>query len=156
MDSDLVRVPSTETHSTVPSVEAKRERAHGVPASPTDGQARQFAELPPEGFIEQQQPLSGPSQVAQQQFGPLPSLPRSLPPSGNFGGGVSRSGGDYDLLNPKYPVTEVSDRDLTQECGTVQSRPPFSPCLSRKSVDDLFLSCCQQHVRGSLSFFKNY
>ena len=56
------------------------------------------------------------------------------------------SGGDYKLLNPDYPVTEVSDADLTAECGTEKSQPPYSPCLSRKTVDDLFVSCCQQHV----------
>lgn len=56
------------------------------------------------------------------------------------------SGGDYKLLNPDYPVTEVSDADLTAECGTEKSQPPYSPCLSRKTADDLFVSCCQQHV----------
>lgn len=55
-------------------------------------------------------------------------------------------GGDFKLLNQQYPITEVSDTDLTSECGTESSRPPYSPCLSRKTVDDLFLSCCQQHV----------
>ncbi|PAV77756.1 hypothetical protein WR25_22730 isoform A [Diploscapter pachys] len=62
--------------------------------------------------------------------------------------GIRRSpkGGDYKLLNPDYPVTEVSDADLTAECGTEKSQPPYSPCLSRKTVDDLFVSCCQQHV----------
>uniref|UniRef100_A0AC35TGQ1 DB domain-containing protein n=1 Tax=Rhabditophanes sp. KR3021 TaxID=114890 RepID=A0AC35TGQ1_9BILA len=59
---------------------------------------------------------------------------------------ASRSGGDYAYLNPKYPVTEVSDADLTNECGTEASKPPYAPCLSRKTVDDLFMSCCQQQV----------
>ncbi|CEF65423.1 Domain of unknown function DB domain-containing protein [Strongyloides ratti] len=57
-----------------------------------------------------------------------------------------KAGGDYAFLNPKYPITEVSDKDLSPECGTEQSQPPFSPCISRKTVDELFLSCCEQHV----------
>ncbi|KAF8366672.1 hypothetical protein PRIPAC_84501 [Pristionchus pacificus] len=65
--------------------------------------------------------------------------------------GIRRApqGGDYRALNTAYPVTEVSDKDLTSECGVAESRPPYSPCLSRKSVDDLFLSCCRQHVPSS-------
>ncbi|VDO35459.1 unnamed protein product [Haemonchus placei] len=58
----------------------------------------------------------------------------------------SVSGGDRKLLNQEYPITEVTDADLTVECGTESSRPPYSPCLARKTVDDLFKSCCQQHV----------
>ncbi|GMT02491.1 hypothetical protein PENTCL1PPCAC_24665, partial [Pristionchus entomophagus] len=65
--------------------------------------------------------------------------------------GIRRApqGGDYRALNTAYPVTEVTDKDLTAECGVAESRPPYSPCLSRKSVDDLFLSCCRQHVPAS-------
>ncbi|RCN51325.1 DB module [Ancylostoma caninum] len=55
-------------------------------------------------------------------------------------------GGDRKLLNQEYPITEVTDADLTAECGTEKSRPPYSPCLARKTVDDVFKSCCQQHV----------
>lgn len=32
------------------------------------------------------------------------------------------------------------------DCGVETSQPPYSPCLSRRTVDDVFLSCCQQHV----------
>ncbi|ETN85390.1 DB module [Necator americanus] len=55
-------------------------------------------------------------------------------------------GGDRKLLNQEYPITEVTDADLTAECGTEKSRPPYSPCLARKTVDDVFKTCCQQHV----------
>ncbi|CAD6186280.1 unnamed protein product [Caenorhabditis auriculariae] len=55
-------------------------------------------------------------------------------------------GGDVKQLNAEYPITEVSDNDLTSECGTERSQPPFSPCLSRKTADDVFLSCCRQQV----------
>lgn len=65
--------------------------------------------------------------------------------------GIRRApqGGDYKALNAAYPVTEVTDKDLTTECGVAESKPPYSPCLSRKSVDDLFLSCCRQQVPSS-------
>uniref|UniRef100_A0A158R502 DB domain-containing protein n=1 Tax=Syphacia muris TaxID=451379 RepID=A0A158R502_9BILA len=53
---------------------------------------------------------------------------------------------DYSRLNQQYPITEVTDNDLTSDCGTQSSRPPYSPCLSRKLVDEQFLACCQQHV----------
>ncbi|CAI4226786.1 unnamed protein product [Auanema sp. JU1783] len=59
------------------------------------------------------------------------------------------SSGDAKTLSHEFPITEISDSDLTSECGTERSRPPYSPCLSRKTVDDLFLSCCQQHVPAS-------
>ena len=94
-----------------------RARAEAAGPRPSGNRPRQFAELQ-EGFIEQSAPLSG----------------------------RTRSGGDYDKLNPNYPVTEVTDADLSPECGTSKSKPPFSPCLSRKVVDDLFLTCCRQHV----------
>ncbi|WKX92698.1 hypothetical protein Q1695_010605 [Nippostrongylus brasiliensis] len=55
-------------------------------------------------------------------------------------------GGDRKLLNQEYPITEVTDADLTADCGTESSRPPYSPCLARKTVDDVYKSCCQQHV----------
>ncbi|KAK5964332.1 DB module [Trichostrongylus colubriformis] len=55
-------------------------------------------------------------------------------------------GGDRKFLNQEYPITEVTDADLTAECGTESSRPPYSPCLARKTVDDVYKSCCQQHV----------
>jgi hypothetical protein len=144
-DSDLINPPVTEAPA--PSLALKKKaRALGIAPSPSDGRSQGFADLPSEGFIEQPAPV--PPAESRSNFG------GGSVSSGGFGGssssssfgGVSRSGGDYDLLNPKYPVTEVTDRDLTQECGTAQSRPPFSPCLSRKTVDDLFLSCCQQHV----------
>ncbi|CAJ0963927.1 unnamed protein product, partial [Mesorhabditis belari] len=73
----------------------------------------------------------------------------SMKQSTSFGTSSRRrtqQSGDYKLLNNEYPLTEVSDKDLTSDCGTKRSLPPFSPCLSRKTVDDLFLSCCQQHV----------
>ncbi|VDL84170.1 unnamed protein product [Nippostrongylus brasiliensis] len=54
--------------------------------------------------------------------------------------------GDRKLLNQEYPITEVTDADLTADCGTESSRPPYSPCLARKTVDDVYKSCCQQHV----------
>lgn len=54
--------------------------------------------------------------------------------------------GDAKMLNQEYPITEVTDADLSSECGTEKSNPPFSPCLSRKSADDVFLSCCQQQL----------
>lgn len=54
--------------------------------------------------------------------------------------------GDAKLLSQEYPITEVTDADLSSECGTEKSQPPFSPCLSRKSADDVFLSCCRQQV----------
>ncbi|CAI2308555.1 unnamed protein product [Caenorhabditis sp. 36 PRJEB53466] len=54
--------------------------------------------------------------------------------------------GDAKLLNKEYPITEVTDADLSSECGTERSQPPFSPCLSRKSADDVFLSCCRQQL----------
>ncbi|CAI5437782.1 unnamed protein product [Caenorhabditis angaria] len=54
--------------------------------------------------------------------------------------------GDSKQLNHEYPITEVTDDDLSSECGTERSTPPFSPCLSRKSADDLFLSCCRQQL----------
>lgn len=54
--------------------------------------------------------------------------------------------GDRRLLNQEYPITEVTDADLTADCGTESSRPPYSPCLARKTVDDVFKTCCQQHV----------
>uniref|UniRef100_A0A914Y8W7 Domain of unknown function DB domain-containing protein n=1 Tax=Panagrolaimus superbus TaxID=310955 RepID=A0A914Y8W7_9BILA len=118
-------------------------RAHGAVSGiasapkPTGNRARQFADLPQEGFIEQSAPVGGGSGF-----------------SGSSGrhssaGGSSRSGGDYDQLNPQYPVTEVTDADLNPECGTAKSKPPFSPCIGRKAVDDLFLSCCRQHVSPS-------
>ncbi|VDM61116.1 unnamed protein product [Angiostrongylus costaricensis] len=53
---------------------------------------------------------------------------------------------DRKLLNQEYPINEVTDADLTVECGVEKSRPPYSPCLARKVVDDVFRSCCQQHV----------
>lgn len=56
------------------------------------------------------------------------------------------TGSDRKLLNQEYPITEVTDADLTVECGVEKSRPPYSPCLARKVVDDVFRSCCQQHV----------
>ncbi|KAJ1347626.1 hypothetical protein KIN20_002732 [Parelaphostrongylus tenuis] len=56
------------------------------------------------------------------------------------------TGSDRKLLNQEYPITEVSDADLTIECGVEKSRPPYSPCLARKVVDDVFKSCCHQHV----------
>ncbi|KJH51198.1 DB module [Dictyocaulus viviparus] len=58
-------------------------------------------------------------------------------------------GGDRRLLNEEYPIIEVTDSDLTVECGVEKSRPPYSPCLSRKTVDEVFKSCCQQHVPSS-------
>ncbi|EGT38127.1 hypothetical protein CAEBREN_08395 [Caenorhabditis brenneri] len=54
--------------------------------------------------------------------------------------------GDAKLLNQEYPITEVTDADLSSECGTEKSNPPFSPCLSRKTADDVFLSCCRQQL----------
>ncbi|CAB3408483.1 unnamed protein product [Caenorhabditis bovis] len=54
--------------------------------------------------------------------------------------------GDAKLLNSEYPITEITDADLSSECGTERSQPPFSPCLSRKSADDVFVSCCRQQV----------
>uniref|UniRef100_A0A8R1IJD2 Domain of unknown function DB domain-containing protein n=1 Tax=Caenorhabditis japonica TaxID=281687 RepID=A0A8R1IJD2_CAEJA len=57
--------------------------------------------------------------------------------------------GDAKMLNLEYPITEVTDADLSSECGTEKSQPPFSPCLSRKSADDVFLSCCRQMVPGN-------
>lgn len=54
--------------------------------------------------------------------------------------------GDYIHLNQRYPITEDSDSNLSTDCGVETSRPPYSPCLSRKLVDELFLACCQQHV----------
>ncbi|VDM46027.1 unnamed protein product [Toxocara canis] len=48
--------------------------------------------------------------------------------------------------NGRFPMTTVTDADLLSDCGTQMSRPPYSPCLSRKMVDELFLSCCQQHA----------
>ncbi|KAK0426139.1 hypothetical protein QR680_009551 [Steinernema hermaphroditum] len=102
----------------------KKARVHGVGA--VDGVVHGPAHSD-EGFIEQ----------------PSPSGTASRPLSSSA---PSRSGGDYDLVRSQYPITEVSDADLTGECGTERSKPPFSPCLSRKNVDDLFLSCCQQHV----------
>uniref|UniRef100_A0A1I7ZLV9 DB domain-containing protein n=1 Tax=Steinernema glaseri TaxID=37863 RepID=A0A1I7ZLV9_9BILA len=106
------------------ALQEQKPRVHGVGA--VDGAVRAPSEtrsasapLPSEGFLEQ----NGPSKSA-----------------------PSRSGGDYDLVRSQYPITEVSDADLSGECGTARSKPPFSPCLSRKNVDDLFLSCCQQHV----------
>lgn len=54
--------------------------------------------------------------------------------------------GDAKLLSQEYPITEVTDADLSSECGTERSQPPFSPCLSRKSADDVFLSCCRQQL----------
>lgn len=54
--------------------------------------------------------------------------------------------GDAKLLSQEYPITEVTDADLSSECGTEKSNPPFSPCLSRKSADDVFLSCCRQQL----------
>ncbi|TKR92723.1 hypothetical protein L596_007320 [Steinernema carpocapsae] len=122
---------SEETHA-----ESKSARTHGVGA--VDGLARGAAsrasEIPSEGFIEQPSPSfsSGSSGSSGAHHVPTSSS--------------SRSGGDYDLVRSQYPITEVSDADLTGECGTERSKPPFSPCLSRKNVDDLFLSCCQQHV----------
>ncbi|KAK6059252.1 DB module [Cooperia oncophora] len=50
-------------------------------------------------------------------------------------------GGDRKLLNQEYPITEVTDADLTVECGTESSRPPYSPCLARKTVDDVPANC---------------
>ncbi|VDN01789.1 unnamed protein product [Thelazia callipaeda] len=54
--------------------------------------------------------------------------------------------GDYIHLNQRYPITEVTDSNALSDCGQESSRPPFSPCLSRKLVDELFLTCCKQHV----------
>uniref|UniRef100_A0A183FX82 DB domain-containing protein n=1 Tax=Heligmosomoides polygyrus TaxID=6339 RepID=A0A183FX82_HELPZ len=59
---------------------------------------------------------------------------------------IASLGGDRRLLNQEYPITEVTDADLTADCGTESSRPPYSPCLARKTVDDVFKTCCQQHV----------
>ncbi|CAJ0574050.1 unnamed protein product, partial [Mesorhabditis spiculigera] len=64
--------------------------------------------------------------------------------------------GDYKLLNSEYPVTEVSDKDLSTDCGTERSKPPYSPCLSRKAVDDLFMSCCRQHVPSNCHSLCSY
>uniref|UniRef100_A0A0N4ZN31 DB domain-containing protein n=1 Tax=Parastrongyloides trichosuri TaxID=131310 RepID=A0A0N4ZN31_PARTI len=69
---------------------------------------------------------------------------------------VPKTVGDYANLNPKYPVTEVSDKDLSPECGTEQSQPPFSPCISRKTVDELFRSCCEQHVPSNCHSLCSY
>lgn len=109
-------------------------------ASPSRALAarREAAAQDDEGFIEQ---------AAQQDANAVASSLSQLSSSGSFSGSSSGSqSGDFKLLNQQYPITEVSDTDLTSECGTESSRPPYSPCLSRKTVDDLFLSCCQQHV----------
>uniref|UniRef100_A0A7E4V0L9 DB domain-containing protein n=1 Tax=Panagrellus redivivus TaxID=6233 RepID=A0A7E4V0L9_PANRE len=117
----------------IPGGAKARAAVSGIAPAPSGNRASSFSELPEEeGFIEQSPPPS----------------PRSGG-RGRFKSGTVRSGGDYDQLNAQYPVTEVTDADLSPECGTAQSKPPFSPCLSRKSVDDLFLSCCKQHVPSS-------
>ncbi|KAE9551219.1 hypothetical protein FO519_005568 [Halicephalobus sp. NKZ332] len=114
-----------------PALRSERPRAESGGPRPSGGRPRQFAELQ-EGFIEQPSPVSGGTS------------------------GRTRSGGDYDKLNPNYPVTEVTDSDLSPECGTSKSKPPFSPCLSRKVVDDLFLSCCRQHVPSNCHALCSY
>uniref|UniRef100_A0A915DEH3 Domain of unknown function DB domain-containing protein n=1 Tax=Ditylenchus dipsaci TaxID=166011 RepID=A0A915DEH3_9BILA len=145
-DSDLVLTVPPPHKS---NVKSKLPR----PLSPTGDRPRQFADLPAvegagppaggdstppvEGFIEQPEPLP-PSRT-----------------SSSFSA-ASRSGGDFDQLSSKYPITEVSDKDLGQECGTLQSQPPFAPCLSRRSVDELFLSCCQQHVPSNCHTLCSY
>uniref|UniRef100_A0A1I7UMY8 ShKT domain-containing protein n=1 Tax=Caenorhabditis tropicalis TaxID=1561998 RepID=A0A1I7UMY8_9PELO len=40
--------------------------------------------------------------------------------------------GDAKLLNQEYPITEVTDADLSSECGTEKSNPP-SPRVSREN-----------------------
>lgn len=90
-----------------------------------------------EGFIEQSRP---------EQSGRTSSISR----------GSAASSRDYGRLNQQYPITEVSDADLTSDCGTESSRPPYSPCLSRKIVDDQFLSCCQQHVPSNCHSLCSY
>uniref|UniRef100_A0AC34QWM5 Uncharacterized protein n=1 Tax=Panagrolaimus sp. JU765 TaxID=591449 RepID=A0AC34QWM5_9BILA len=133
-------------------------KAQAAGPRPTGSKPRQFADLPQEGFIEQTGPANSGS--SPRQFADLPQegfIEQTGPANSgsSVGGGSSvsagkvRSGGDYDQLNPNYPVTEVTDADLSQECGTARSKPPFSPCLSRKVVDDLFLSCCRQTVPSS-------
>lgn len=54
--------------------------------------------------------------------------------------------GDAKQLNSEYPITEVTDNDLSSDCGTDRSQPPYSPCLSRRTADDLFASCCRQQL----------
>jgi hypothetical protein len=141
-------IPQTLPHRPPPSASSGSSgggaRAHGAVSGiasapkPSGNRARQFADLPQEGFIEQTAPVSPGSSGGFSSGG------------GSRGGaGGSRSGGDYDQLNPQYPVTEVTDADLNPECGTAKSKPPFSPCIGRKAVDDLFLSCCRQHVSPS-------
>ena len=121
---------SLPRRSPTPSAARAHGAVSGVAPKPSGNRARQFADLPQEGFIEQSAPVSSGSSGF----------------SGRSNNAGSRSGGDYDQLNPQYPVTEVTDADLSSECGTAKSRPPFSPCIGRKAVDDLFQSCCRQHV----------
>lgn len=66
------------------------------------------------------------------------------------------TGGDAKMLSKEFPITEVSDADLTSECGTERSRPPYSPCLSRKTVDDVFANCCKQHVPSNCHSLCSY
>ncbi|VDK51318.1 unnamed protein product [Anisakis simplex] len=44
------------------------------------------------------------------------------------------------------PPTAVSNLDIHADCGTQLPSPPCSPCLPRRTVDDMFCTCCQQYV----------
>uniref|UniRef100_A0A914DWZ6 Domain of unknown function DB domain-containing protein n=1 Tax=Acrobeloides nanus TaxID=290746 RepID=A0A914DWZ6_9BILA len=127
-DDDLIPLPNLPKPQ---REEPRRARQHAAARvqQPTGNKARNLADLPQEGFIEQKPPVGSGHATSSR-------VSQSIP----------RSGGDYDLLNSKYPVTEVSDADLKKDCGTALSHPPFAPCLPRNTVDELFLSCCQQHV----------
>ncbi|EFO19809.1 hypothetical protein LOAG_08686 [Loa loa] len=54
--------------------------------------------------------------------------------------------GDYICLNRRYPNTEVSDSNLPSNSAVKISQPSYSPYLSRKLIDEVFLICCQHHV----------
>ncbi|VDK28686.1 unnamed protein product [Gongylonema pulchrum] len=55
--------------------------------------------------------------------------------------------GDYIHLNQRYPITEDSDSKLSSDCGVETSRPPYSPCLSRKLVPSNCHSLCTYEHR---------
>ncbi|KAL3997701.1 DB module family protein [Acanthocheilonema viteae] len=75
---------------------------------------------------------------------PNPSSPKKLfelPKAPTY-----QTGGDYICQNEQYPITNLSDSNLSSNYYIENSRPSYSLRLPQKLFNELFLTCCQQHI----------